>query len=406
VSEQRPLRVLHIGKYLPPVPGGIETYLGDLLRVSMRHGLKVGAVVHGKKGYPDPNPADFGGAKIYAVPTYGQVLYAPVAPMFPWALRKAIREFKPDVLHMHVPNTSAFWALFIPEARKIPWVLHWHADVEFPEQSLWVRTALAGYQFFERRLLRSVRMVITTSDDYLDGSSALSSYRAKCRSIPLGLDLKRLDSAGIRKLGHLNRYWKKPSEPRFLAVGRLVPYKGFNFLIEAMAKISRGSLLIIGDGPERDSLIATTRRLNLESRIDIFSTVEEERVLAFIASCDVLCLPSIDRREAFGLVLLEASAFGKSIVASAIDGSGVTWAAAQCGRAVMTPPGDADQLAAALVYAHGSSSTFDFSGLPNLSPVLCIDNTMQNISAVYNELTNSVEESSFSAERVGSDRDG
>ncbi len=323
MSENHQPRVLHIGKYLPPVPGGIETYLGDLLRVSMRHGLEVGAVVHGKKGYPDPNPADFGGAKIYTVPTYGQVLYAPVAPMFPWVLRRAIKEFKPNILHMHVPNTSAFWALFIPEARKIPWVLNWHADVDVGRMSIAMGVAYSAYKLFENELLRKSQLVVTTSQEYLSASKPLRPWRSKCQVIPLGIDHERMIKPTVDQVKQAKDLWPRPSETRFLAVGRLAYYKGYDSLIRAFAQTTEGSLVIVGDGEMKAKLSQLILALKLGDRVALAGGLPSQELSAFYAAADVFCMTSSDRSEAFGVVLLEAAYYRCRIVALEILGSGV-----------------------------------------------------------------------------------
>ena len=362
MSEKRPLRVLHIGKYLPPVPGGIETYLGDLLRVSMRHGLEVGAVVHGKKGFPDPSPADFGGAKIYTAPTYGQVLYAPVAPMFPWAIRKAIREFKPDVLHMHVPNTSVFWALIIPEARRTPWVLHWHADVDVGQLSSAMRAAYFAYRFFEKAILVRARAIITTSLPYADASYALSSFRKKCFVIPLGLDSARMAKVTPTEIADAKSHWLVSTKRKVLAVGRLTYYKGFDTLIHAMLQAPDCSLLIGGEGKLRERL---ERKLGLQDRVRFLGRVSDRGLAACYSACDVFCLPSIDRSEAFGLVLLEAFHYGAAIVASDIRGSGVPWVARTLGGSV-TPVNDVNALAAVLSEGEGRAKTAEYNRGSNI----------------------------------------
>ncbi len=324
MSEQRQPRVLHIGKYLPPVPGGIETYLGDLLRVSMRHGLEVGAVVHGKKGYPDPNPADFGGAKIYTVPTYGQVLYAPVAPMFPWVLRKAIREFKPDILHMHVPNTSAFWALFIPEARKIPWVLHWHADVESREGSRAFTMAYNIYRQFETRLLsRSIR-IIATSLRYADSSRQLASAKNKVVIRPLAVDANRLESVPKPYAFTARDFWPHPRGLRLLVVGRATFYKSSKILAEAVESLGdRASLIVVSSGQGRDE--KKIARNSHVTNVRVVSDLDQEELFALYEAADILCFSVQSRAEAFGLVLLEASYFGCSVLVSDEFKSGAGW---------------------------------------------------------------------------------
>src|SRR5699024_5451513 len=101
-------------------------------------------------------------------------------------------EFKPDLLHLHLPNTSAFWAMAIPAARKIPWIVHWHADVVASRHDSKLALAYPLYRPFEQRFLKVASAIIATSPPYLESSSALAHWRDKCQVIPLGLDPARL----------------------------------------------------------------------------------------------------------------------------------------------------------------------------------------------------------------------
>jgi glycosyltransferase involved in cell wall biosynthesis len=347
VSE-RPPRVLHVGKYLPPVPGGIETYLGDLLRVSMRHGMPVGAIVHEKKGYPKPNPDDFGGAKIYSVPTYGQLLYAPVAPSFPWRLRQAIRDFKPDIVHLNMPNTSAFAALLLPEARKIPWVVHWHADVDVGRMGLWMRLAYKVYKPLENAVLRRATSITATSDDYLTASQSLRRWRAKCRVVPLEVDPTRLIVPTGEQINYAAALWPKPDETRFLAVGRLTYYKGYDLLIRAMSHVPSGSLVIVGDGELKSSLQELINESDLGDRVRLIGAVPASQLAACYAAADTFCMTSIDRSEAFGVVLLEAAHYGCQLLVLDIPGSGVGSVSASLGAAPISCVPTAENLASEL----------------------------------------------------------
>jgi rhamnosyl/mannosyltransferase len=338
VSEQPP-RVLHVGKYLPPVPGGIETYLGDLLRVSMRHGMPVGAIVHEKNGYPKPNPDDFGGAKIYSVPTFGQLLYAPVAPSFPWRLRQAIRDFKPDILHLHMPNTSVFAVLLLPEARKIPWVVHWHADVDVGRMSIWMRLAYRFYKPFETLFLRRALSIIATSDEYLEASNPLQLWRKKCKVIPLAIDPARLVKPSDEQVKAAALMWPRPDETRFLAVGRLTYYKGYDLLIRAMKDVPSGSLVIVGDGALRSGLQKLINELQIGDRVRMVGSVSSSGLSAFYVAADAFCMTSTDRSEAFGVVLLEAAYCGCHVIACDIAGSGVGVVARRLGAVTISRHG-------------------------------------------------------------------
>src|SRR5262249_11082875 len=99
-------------------------------------------------------------------------------------------------------------------------------------------------------------------------------------------------------------------------------------------------LAIIGDGEERVRLEALARAGTEAGTIRFIGRAEDDLLHRYLASCDVLCLPSRERTEAFGIVLLEAMRYGKPLVVSDLKGSGVTWVARPGQNALAAPPGD------------------------------------------------------------------
>lgn len=72
-----------------------------------------------------------------------------MSPQFPSWLKRVIRRERPIILHFHLPNTSAFWALAVPEARRLPWVVHWHADVVASDRDQRLKLAYPVYRPLE-----------------------------------------------------------------------------------------------------------------------------------------------------------------------------------------------------------------------------------------------------------------
>lgn len=359
----KPLRVLHIGKFYPPFAGGIEHFLADLLPALQQQGVAAAALVHNAPSPTQPSSPskDEEGAFIYRVPCYGRLLYAPVSPAFPFWLHRAIREFQPDLLHLHLPNTSAFWALMVPAARRLPWIIHWHADVVASVIDRRLALAYRLYRPFEQRLLAASQAIIATSPPYLDASVALAPWRERCCIIPLGLDPARIPEPDPAVREQAEAWWGETTTPspfageswgggafRILAIGRLTYYKGHDTLIQAAAHLPDSRILIVGTGEHRQRLEALIHSFHLHDRVRLPGFQPEADLNALLASCDVLCLPSLERTEAFGLVLLEAMRFGKPVVVSDIPGSGPGWVVNQAGHGLRVPPGDPDALAAAL----------------------------------------------------------
>ena len=270
-----------------------------------------------------------------------------LSPTFPFWLHRAIRQFRPDLLHLHLPNTSAFWALMVPAARRLPWVIHWHADVVASRLDRRLALAYRFYRPLEQRLLAASRAVIATSPPYLDASLALTPWRERCHSIPLGLDPARIPAPGPAAQARAAALWREPGF-RVLAIGRLTYYKGHDVLIRAAAELEDSRVLIVGAGEQRASLATLIQTLGLSHRVELTGFQPEADLNALLASCDVLCLPSLERTEAFGLVLLEAMRFGKPVIVGDIPGSGAGWVTQQAGHGLLVPPGDPVKLAAAL----------------------------------------------------------
>ena len=300
--------------------------------------MKSTAIVHDEPFQRKGNTRHCG-LNISHVPCFGHVLYAPVSPTFPLIMNRMLKTFRPDILHFHVPNTSAFWALLISCARTIPWVVHWHADVV---PSVIDRRMSVAYQIYspvERFFLSRATSIIATSRAYLNSSRTLLEWKDKCHVIPLGLDKNRLKVPDNDSMIWAETLWKRQTG-RILVIGRLTYYKGHDVLLDAASAIPDARILLVGDG-DRDSYLRKRIQLtNLSENITLTGSLSEPHLHALLATCDCLCLPSIERTEAFGLVLLEAMRYGKPVVASNIPGSGIGWVVQDGVTGFLVNPGD------------------------------------------------------------------
>ena len=324
------MRILHIGKYFPPVAGGMERFLGDLVGAQRAAGHDVAVLVH--EGLRGEGAADPGW--LMRCPVWLRLFFAPISPAFPLWLARAVKRLQPDVIHLHMPNVSAFWALMLPATRHLPWVIHWHSDVELSQRTL--RFAYPHYQVFERALLERAECIVVTSPQYLEASQPLHPWRHKCHVVPLGVDPARLphvDPAEGRDLWHRDGL-------RLLAVGRLSYYKGFETLLRAAMPDRGHELVIVGEGEERPKLERILEEAGRPSWVRLLGHADDETLNRLMASCDVFCLPSRERTEAFGIVLMEAMRYGKALLVSGLKGSGVTWVARDGENAVIVAPGD------------------------------------------------------------------
>lgn len=345
------MRVLHVGKYFPPHPGGIEYVLHDLLPAQAALGIEPAALVHHhERGLATACEA-FRGLPVWRVRTFGSLVYAPLAPAFPFVLRKILRQWRPDVIHVHAPNVSAFSVLlpglFPGDLGRIRLVMHWHSDVVASRIDRRLAWAYRVYRPFERALLRHAARIIATSQPYLESSETLRPYREKCLVMPLGVDPARLPHPQVQSLQWASAQWRTPGL-KVLCVGRLSYYKGHRYLLDAVARHGNLSLVLVGGGEGEAALRAQAAKLNLGERLNLLGYMNDEQVRALLAACDVFCLPSIERTEAFGVALLEAMRYDKPLVATAIPGSGVQFVTQNGVNGLLVEPMNVGALADAL----------------------------------------------------------
>ncbi len=340
------VRVLHLGKYFPPEPGGMETYLRDLMEHSLKQGVRSAALVHqsksGIKSLEERYEVDSGNLTIVRVASWFRLLFTPISPAFPFVLNRLIQRFQPELLHLHLPNPSAFWALLLPAARRVPWVVHWQSDVLTPISSWVLRFCYVFYRPFESALLKRASTIITTSEQYLSSSRTLTPFTDRCCVIPLGLR----DRFGPQEIEATSGASDGPI--RVLAIGRLAHYKGFDTLLRAIAKAPNTQLDLVGSGEQSDHLQALSRSLGIEGRVRFCGAINDTERDALLRACDCLCLPSVDRTESFGIVLLEAMSAGKACVISDVPGSGMASLVEANVTGLVVPMADHDALAAAL----------------------------------------------------------
>jgi glycosyltransferase involved in cell wall biosynthesis len=249
-----------------------------------------------------------------------------------FAVRSRLERERIDIVEAHIAYPTGLIARPVAAALGAPLVLFAHgADVrDLPERS-------GRHARLAASTLGAATLVVANSE-FLAGDIA--------RRFPRVADRVRVLTPGIE----LDRFAPGPPESRsgVLFVGRLIPQKGADILVEAIARLeprARG-LTVIGDGPERERLmaVATERGVELELRGEL-GRAETARAMA---SAAVVAVPSV-YEEPLGLVALEGMAAGAIVVASAVGGLCETVIAGQTGVAV--PPGDVGALAAALEQA-------------------------------------------------------
>ncbi len=377
------MRVLHLGKYLPPHPGGIERFLAELMPAQRRGGVTPAAIVHDEGNDGRPRCRLQARAAVVRAPVAATVAYTPISPRWPFQLHRLIRRWRPDVLHLHLPNPSAFWALALPLARRLPWLVHWHADVPVDAIDRRVRLLYRIYQPLETAVLRRARTIVATSTAYAQSSVPLRRWQSKVEVVPLGMDDQPLATPAPT-------LWPEATRYRLLFVGRFSYYKGLDHLIDAMTALPADiSLLLVGDGDQRESIERKVRTLGLSARVLFAGALSDADLAQAYAAADVLCLPSIERSEAFGMVLLEAMRVGLPAIATAVEGSGMASVLGDGEAGLIVPPGDAPALATAIGQLRSDSAfagRLGASGRRRFTEHFLIDRVATRLEALYRPL--------------------
>ena len=334
----------------------METYLRDLMVTSTTLGVRTAALVHqsqlGLHSSEEQISAEGAEIRVTRAAIWARLLFTPLSPVFPWRLRRLIKRERPDILHLHLPNPSAFWALLLPSARRLPWVIHWQSDVLTPESSGFLKIAYRLYQPLESALLKRAHKIIATSPPYLKTSEALAPVKEQCEVIPLGIKdpfaNQRASATPEDTRIDLSPTAATPVPLKALAIGRLTHYKGFDVLLEAVAQTSNITLDLVGTGDQAEGLERLAHSLGITSRVRFHGALDEDHKNRLLSACDCLCLPSTDRAESFGVVLLEAMSAAKACVVTDVAGSGMSWLVDHERTGLVTPTRDAAALATAL----------------------------------------------------------
>ena len=276
-------------------------------------------------------------------------------PLAASALRRAVRSFAPDVVHLHMFLTQLSPSV-LRECRSVPTVYSAHLyravcptgrkllpNGDLCRQPsgiaclrnrclgppLWVLDM--GQKALLERYRDSIDMVLANSAFTRD-QLRLGGFEA--RHLPLLLELPP------------RRRWPEAGEPRVVYIGRLAKEKGVRVLLRAFHAVRRqhpdARLVIAGDGAERPALQRLADRLRLGAAVDFLGWIPKERVEEVCGDATVVVVPSL-WPEPLGLVALEAGAAGRPVVASRIGGLAESVVDGETG--FLVPPGDDAELA-------------------------------------------------------------
>ncbi|WP_420129801.1 glycosyltransferase [Longimicrobium sp.] len=323
----RRMRVLHVGKFYPPHHGGMESHLETLAR-ELSADVDVQVLVSSDGRQTVRETVD--GIPVTRIGTLASFASASINP----GMARAIRRANADVVHFHHPNPTAVLS-YLASGRRGPLVVTYHSDI--------IRQRVLGAAFSPvlHRFLRGAHAILASSPDYAASSPVLRKHADRVRIVPFGIRAAEFETADAEQVAGIRANYG----PRLVVgAGRLVYYKGFDYLVRSMADVD-ARLVILGDGPLRAELGALAAQMGVADRVDLPGSVPA--LAPWYHAADVFALPAVARSEAFGLVQLEAMAAGTPVVNTRLD-SGVPFVSRDGETGITVPPADAGALAAAL----------------------------------------------------------
>jgi len=340
VTGAAPLRVCLVCPYYAPHVGGVESHVRDLARYLVKRGDTV-TVLTSRFSRMLPALERREGVTVRRVPTLLNLMRTPLMP----ALYREVMKGGWDVVHSQSPPpVTAYFACTAANNIGVPHVLTYHADDEIPLPAVGPIIVAVYRETMGRYTFAHSDQVVVSTQTYASTSRLVWSYDPEV--IGAAIDPSRfgpgIDGSHVRaSLGI-----PPPEEGHMvLFVGRLVPHKGVEFLLEAVHRLRPSATVVVaGEGPQRQALQRSAEALGVGTRVVFAGGVPHEELPTYYRAADVLVLPSISRLEAFGLVGLEAMASERPVVLSDIPG--VREVIEDGKEGLLAPPADPEGLAA------------------------------------------------------------
>jgi len=309
-------RICFIAPRFYPFSGGVEVFSYELTRRLVRMGYRVRVLTSDFESKPGRDRVEGVEVERYRIPFF---LYrTPILPHIP--IRLLLKDT--DLIHIiSTYPTLTDLSLITGRILSRPIVVTHQLDGE-AEGWLGRKATWLYHRFVASPLIGLADRVVATSATYAESSPVISSSLQRVRVIPNAVDETafnpKVDGSAVKA-----RYGMGEGR-NVLFVGRLVPYKGTRYLISAMRILRRDfpdiRLLLVGDGECREGLIRQVNDLGLRGVVRFAGHIPNSELPPYYACADVVVLPSVSRLEAFGIVLIEAMASGKPVVASSIPG--------------------------------------------------------------------------------------
>lgn len=339
------MRILQLGKFYP-IHGGVEKVMYDLLIGLTKRGIHCDMLCANfdvrEKGFIK-SINDIG--SLICSSSIVKVSSTMISPSMVLKLRKMCNDY--DIIHVHHPDPMAALSLWF-SGYKGKVILHWHSDI------IKQKNLLKFYLPLQTWLINRADVIFGTTPVYLLESPYLRSVQNKCEVLPIGISPILPDEKKVLEIKE--RYNGKKI---VFSLGRLVSYKGFKYLVDAAKYLSDDYIILIGgDGNLKKELQEQIIKSRLSEKVKLLGRVSDDDLPNYYGACDVYCLSSIHKTEAFAIVQIEAMSCGKPVVATKIPGSGVSWVNADGESGLNVEPENSKALAEAIYKILGDTEQY------------------------------------------------
>jgi glycosyltransferase involved in cell wall biosynthesis len=330
-----PLRVLQLAKHFDPDTGGIETVTLNISDMLLSHGIQADVLCTEVKGPYQERERGYRVIRCPADLSIGNKRLSWRYLRLGWTL-----EHDYDCAIVHLPNPLA---VAVALKWRKPVILLWHADI--PQAAIRRATSL-----FDRQLARKAAAVIGPTPVHLSGSRHADVLHGRHVIIPYPFNRSLIPtSTGRTGFAERLRAFRK-DRAMSISVGRLVPYKGFDVLIEAARDFGdRLCAVIVGTGPLAADLARTIDSAGVGDRVLMAGALSPEELADTFAQARLGCMPSVTAAEMYGIAQVESLAAGLPMVSADIPRSGVPYVNRHDETGLVVPVGDPRALADAML---------------------------------------------------------
>jgi len=306
------MKIVQVSPWFLPHLGGVESHVHSISSELVRRGHEV-EVLTSRQGRDVPEKEVMDGFQITRLKPFATLLRTPIVTR----TKGALRERDVDIFHAHSPPPlSAYYASKVAAEKRLPFVLTYHCDIEIPSVFGLVIEEVYRRTLGTRTMRRANRIIVTT-ETYAATSRAIWKYSPVVIPNPVDFEFFRPDIDGSEVRSSMGL---KKGQHIVLWVGRVVPHKGIENLVEAAQYVDGTKFIIGGEGPQLPAIRRLAKSFDVEDRVIFSGRLARSELPKYYAACDVFVLPSVSRLEAFGIVALEAMSSGRPVVVTDMPG--------------------------------------------------------------------------------------